>query len=78
MNIDKLAHDMGFASPTEMSRLISRADLTTAEGRTAYLTWRNEDGTKAGLLSLLKLVEVTVTDDTGKSETKLLPMEVDL
>lgn len=78
MNIEQLAHNMGFASPSEMSRLISRADLTTAEGRTAFLTWRNEDGTKAGLLSLLKLIEVTVTDDNGKSETKLLPLEIDL
>jgi hypothetical protein len=77
LNIDKLAQDMGFASPTEMSRLISMVNLASPERRTAYLVWRQNDGTKAGLLVLLKLIEVTVTDNHGKSETKLLPMEID-
>lgn len=53
--MEELVKECGFDSLDDFNRLINLADLSTEENRKAFKEWQNEDGTKDGLLTLLKL-----------------------
>lgn len=45
-------HDLGFDSWDDLSQLVADVDLSTAKKQAAFVKWKLEDGTKAGLLAL--------------------------
>jgi hypothetical protein len=55
--LDKLAQEMGFENEMEMNRMVSSVDLTHQPTRLAFLGWKESDGTKAGLETVLKIKE---------------------
>jgi hypothetical protein len=57
MDMDAIAQAQGFVNAEEMNKMVSKVDLTTAEGLAAFQTWKEEDGTKAGLVTLLESQE---------------------
>lgn len=50
---DKSARARGFESAKEMRKLVIKVPLTTEIDRRYFAYWKEHDGTKAGLLSLL-------------------------
>lgn len=52
--IDQIAKDYGFESKKEFIDLTASADLSTAEAIAAFKHWQYNDGTKTGLLKLIK------------------------
>ena len=50
--MDELAREMGFIDFNEMARLTSHVDISTPEKLAAFNLWKNNDGTKYGLLCL--------------------------
>jgi len=50
--MDRIAKMMGFEDAAEMNRLVAQADISTPEKLAAFERWKEEDGTKAGLLAL--------------------------
>lgn len=63
--MDELAREMGFDSEEELHKLVGGADLSTTEKLEAFLKWKNEDGTKDGLLraTVMELSPWIVVDD---------------
>ena len=57
MNMDEIAQAQGFTNAEEMNKMVAEVDLTTAAGLAAFQTWKEEDGTKAGLVTLLEAQE---------------------
>jgi len=55
--LDKLAREQGFENHREMSKLVASVDLTHVETRKAFLAWKEVDGSKAGLETVLKIKE---------------------
>jgi hypothetical protein len=51
--MEDLIKELGFESVQEYHRLVASADLSTAEKLKAFEAWKNEDGSKAGLLKLI-------------------------
>lgn len=51
--VGTLAEELGFESEEEMHRLIASVDLSSQSQFAAFLTWRDTDGTKSGLVRLL-------------------------
>jgi hypothetical protein len=54
MDMDPIAQAAGFTNAEEMNKMVAEVDLTTSEGFEAFETWKEEDGTKAGLITLLE------------------------
>ncbi len=52
--MDEVAKQNGFTNAAELNTMITNVDLTTAEKLKAFMTWKDSDGSKAGLLPLLK------------------------
>ncbi len=52
MTFDELFAMKGFASNTEFASLVSSVKMDTAEEYEAFMKWRDEDGSKDGLLKL--------------------------
>lgn len=55
--LDKLAREMGFENENEMHHMIASVDLTHQPTRLAFLGWKEKDGTKTGLETVLKIKE---------------------
>ena len=53
--IDKAAKNFGFLDREEMNRLIASIDLSTQEKVVAFKLWQKSDGTRDGLVRLLKV-----------------------
>lgn len=53
-SIETAVMEFGFESEKEFHRLIASVDLSTAEKRKAFKEWQFNDGSKVGLLKLLK------------------------
>lgn len=51
--MDELARLNGFESAVEMNKLIAAVDISTPEKLQAFNTWKEGDGSKAGLQQLL-------------------------
>jgi hypothetical protein len=51
--MENLAKQYGFNSRAELDNMVTMVDLTTAEKLHAFNQWRENDGTKAGLVRLL-------------------------
>ena len=51
--MDDQLKELGFSSFTEWSKLVSNADISTPVKMAAFELWKNEDGTKEGLLALI-------------------------
>lgn len=51
-DMEAFAKANGFSSSSEMFRLTATADISTPEKLARFKKWQEEDGTKAGLLSL--------------------------
>lgn len=52
-DMDAFTQAAGFANAGEMHQLVSSVKLNTPNRREAFERWKQEDGTKAGLLKLL-------------------------
>jgi hypothetical protein len=66
--LDKLAREMGFENEMDMNRMVASVDLTHQPTRLAFLGWKESDGTKAGLETVLKIKEASggaPTDQTA-------------
>lgn len=50
--MEDLVKEMGFNSLEEYHRLVANVDLSSNEKLNAFNEWKNEDGTKEGLLKL--------------------------
>jgi hypothetical protein len=50
--MDEVARDLGFDDAADMHRCVAAVDLTTPARLAAFVAWRDDDGTKAGLLAL--------------------------
>lgn len=50
--LDSLVREQGFDGEDEFHRLVAGAPVDTPARRNRFLHWRNEDGTKAGLVEL--------------------------
>ena len=48
----KIIRDHGFDDLNDFNHLMASADISTSERLQAFLKWKTEDGTKAGLLKL--------------------------
>lgn len=44
--------EAGFADEAEWNRLCAAPDLSSKKARDAFVNWRDNDGTKAGLIAL--------------------------
>jgi hypothetical protein len=55
--LDKFAREHGFANEKEMNEMVASVDLTHQPTRQAFLGWKEIDGTKAGLETVLKIKE---------------------
>lgn len=53
--LDKLAREMGFDDSTQMNQMVASVDLTHDNTRLAFLSWKDSDGSKAGLQKVLGL-----------------------
>lgn len=51
--MDAMAKQYGFSSRAELDNMVTMVDLSTAEKLQAFNNWRENDGTKAGLVRLL-------------------------
>jgi len=49
----KSARERGFKSAKEMRKLVTKVPLTTEIDRRCFAYWKENDGTKAGIMSLL-------------------------
>jgi hypothetical protein len=54
--MEELVKQMGFGSLEEYHRLVANVDLSTLEKLNAFNEWKNEDGTKEGILKLPTLI----------------------
>ena len=54
LDLDEMARTHGFTDDSEMCRLVSSIGLSDQVDEDEFLRWRDGDGTKAGLLGLLK------------------------
>lgn len=50
---EKMAKEHGFSSWNEMCSLISSAPLMTEEDRKEFTQWKENDGSKKGLLEMI-------------------------
>jgi len=55
--IEKWVKELGFKNLKEWHKLIADIDITTPEKAQLFLNWRNDDGTKTGLLKLIKEID---------------------
>ena len=51
---DEEAKQKGFTNAAELSTMMTMVDMSTAEGIKAFMAWKDSDGSKAGLIPLLK------------------------
>lgn len=51
-SLDEMAKHLGFTGDQELHKMIAAVDLRTPEQRVRFERWKDEDGTKAGLLKL--------------------------
>jgi len=52
--LEELAKACGFEGEAEMVKLIAQVDLSSPEKLAAFTAWKEHDGSKEGLLKLLK------------------------
>lgn len=52
--LDTIAKENGFESEKEMHKLIANVDLSDPIKLNRFETWKQNDGTKTGLLELLE------------------------
>jgi hypothetical protein len=52
--MDELAKSLGFESEKEMFQLVCRIDLSSPIKVARFQQWKNEDGTKFGLLKAIE------------------------
>jgi hypothetical protein len=57
-SIDMLAKLNGFSSADDMFHLIASVDLSTLDSQRLFGKWREEDGTKEGLLKLKETISL--------------------
>ena len=53
MSVDDFARALGFKNYQELGELVDKVDISTPEKQNAFNDWRDNDGTKEGLLILL-------------------------
>jgi hypothetical protein len=52
--MDETAQQKGFTNAAELNTMVTNVDLTTPEKLKAFMNWKDNDGSKAGLIPLLK------------------------
>lgn len=53
--MEEIVKQMGFESEAEFHKLVSSVDLSNPTNLAMFLTWKQTDGTKQGLLKLFSL-----------------------
>lgn len=51
--MEDLVKELGFDSVAEYHKLVAAADISTPEKMADFQIWKNEDGSKEGLLKLI-------------------------
>ena len=52
--MEEIVKQLGFESEKEFHKMVSSVDLTISEKMKQFLAWRDNDGTKEGLLKILE------------------------
>lgn len=53
-NLDQVAKDAGFEDWKELSKLVSSVNLSTIHNLNIFNYWKENDGTKKGLLKIIE------------------------
>ena len=56
--MEELAKEMGFESEQEMHKLIASVDLSDPDKLHKFMNWKENDGTKKGLLHVIDEVRL--------------------
>lgn len=59
--MEELLNELGFESKKEWLALVSHIDISTSKKLAAFEEWKNEDGTKEGLVKLDTMFEQGIT-----------------
>lgn len=51
--MEEIIKQMGFESQEEFNRLVSSVDLTNTSTMQKFLDWKENDGTKQGLIKII-------------------------
>ena len=52
--MEEVVKQMGFNSEKEFNQMVASVDLTSLNKMQKFLEWRENDGTKTGLLKIIK------------------------